>query len=133
MPRDAKRPAAADHDDLYRLIRTDAERIVNELLAVMRKRREHAVDAHMRESAPIGKKGIRAPISEADAHKLEAITMSHATGLALALLQGAVEAFEDQEEGLKLLKEIIESELVEIEQEASFVSQATSRGSTAIN
>ena len=133
MPRDAKRPAAAGHDDLYRLIRTDAERIVNELLAVMRKRREHAVDAHMRESAPIGKKGIRAPISEADAHKLEAITMSHATGLAHALLQGAVEAFEDQEEGLKLLKEIIESELVEIEQEASFVSQATSRGSTAIN
>jgi hypothetical protein len=61
------------------------------------------------------------------------IRMSHSTGFAHALLQGAVDAFEDQKAGLQILKRLIEMELIEMDQDASFANQATSAGSTSIN
>jgi hypothetical protein len=133
MSDDAEKSDSAFRDDLYKQVRTDTERIVNDLLAVMRNRRDDAVDRHLREGSSGTKKGVEKPDTEPDLARLFEIRMSHSTGFAHALLQGAVEAFEDQKAGLELLKRIIEVELVEMEQEARFVNQATSAGSTAIN
>jgi len=133
MPDYAEKSDSAFQGDLYRLVRFDTERIVNDLLAVMRNRREEAVDRHLRDGSFGTKLGIEKAGTEADLDKLTEIRMSHSTGFAHALLQGAVEAFEDQKAGLKLLKKIIEVEIVEMEQDACFVSRATSAGSTAIN
>ena len=133
MPDDAKKSDSMFRGELYKRVRIDTERVVDGLLAVMRDRRQEAVDQHLREG-PFGTKlGIEKAGTEADLAKLIEIRMSHSTGFAHALLQGAVEAFEDQTAGLKLLKKIIEVELVEMEQDARFVSQATSAGSGAIN
>jgi hypothetical protein len=133
MPDDAKKSESAFRGDLYRVIRIDTERVVNEILSVMRQRREEAVDRHMRESSHGARLGLEKTLSESELAKVIEIRMSHSTGFAHALLQGAVEAFEDQKAGLALLKSIIEVELVEMDQDASFVTQATSAGSSAIN
>lgn len=133
MPDEAKKSESAFRGDLYRLIRIDTERVVNDLLSVMRQRREDAVDRHLRESSHGARLGIDKALGESDLAKASEIRMSHSTGFAHAMLQGAVEAFEDQKAGLALLKSIIEVELVEMDQDASFVTQATSPGSSAIN
>jgi hypothetical protein len=133
MPDDAKNSSSAFRGDLYRLIRIDTERAVNDLLAVMRHRREEAVDRHLRDGSPGRPVAIGKPASEDELAAAVDIRMSHSTGFAHALLQGAVEAFEDQKAGLNLLKKLIEVELVEMEQEASFIDQATSPGSSAIH
>jgi hypothetical protein len=133
MPDEAKKSNVDFRGDLYRLIRTDTERNVNELIAALLSRREAAVDRHRRERFSNPKRGAEPTITEADLTKLIEIRMSYSTAFAHALLQGAVEVFEDQKSGLQLLKRLIEMELVEMEQDAGFLSRATSPGSTAIN
>ncbi len=133
MPNDAEKKNSAFCGDIYKRVRTDTERVVNELLAVMRNRCEDAVERHQRDDPSDRTIGVEEPNSEADLTRLIEIRMSHSTGFAHALLQGAVEAFEDHRAGLELLKSIIEVELVEMEQDARFAGQATSAGSTAIN
>lgn len=133
MPDDAKKSNGTFGGEHYSQIRIDTEHAVNELLAVMRVRREEAVDRHLRDNSPDEEIDDGTATTEADSARLTEIMVSHSTGFAHALLQGAVEAFDDQTAGLKLLKRLIEAELVEMEQDANFGSQATSAGSIAIN
>lgn len=133
MTDDATKSNGAKYGDVYRLIRTNTERVVNDLLAVMRHRREDAVDRQLQEAARGRDKRNETRITEVDFARLTEIKMSHSTGFAHALLHGAVEAFEDQKAGLTFLKGVIEAELLEMEEDASFARQATSFGSTAIN
>jgi hypothetical protein len=119
--------------DFYELIRTDTERVINELLAVMRNRRETAVDEHLRNRSFGTKTGNETAVSAVDSARLNEIRTSHSTGFALALLQGAVEAFENERAGLELLKRLIEAEIVEMEQVTRFANKATSAGSPTIN
>ena len=122
-----------DGADLYRLIRIDTERVVNEFLSVMRRRREEAVDAHLRECRPAAPTDAGPLLTDDDLAAALEIRMSHSTGFAHALLQGAVEAFDDQKSGLQILKRLVDMELAEMDQDASIARQATSVGSTAIN
>lgn len=133
MPDDATELKSAMGADYYELIRTDTERVINELLAVMRNRRETAVDEHLENRLCGTKMGSERADSAVDSARLNEIRTSYSTGFALALLQGAVEAFENEREGLEFLKRLIEAELVEMEQDAKFSSKATSAGSTTIN
>jgi hypothetical protein len=122
-----------DGADLYRLIRTDTERVVNEFLAVMRHRREESVEAHLRERRNAAPTDDGPLLTESDLAAALEIRMSHSAGFAHALLQGAVEAFDDQKSGLQILKRLVDLELAEMDQDASIARQATSVGSTAIN
>jgi len=133
MPDDATESKRVLGADFYALIRTDTERVVDELLAAMRIRREKAVDEHLRNRLSGTKTGSEPVATPVELARLSEIRISHSTGFALALLQGAVEAFENQKAGLNLLKRLIDAELVEIEQDADFASKATSAGSPAIN
>ena len=133
MPEDSKKSERAICDDIYRLIRIETERAVGELLSVMRNRSEDAVDRYMRTGSPDAVSGDEAALTESDLDRITEIRMSHSTAFAHALLQGAADAFEDHKAGLTLLKRLIEVELTELEQDASFVNQATSAGSNAIN
>ena len=133
MTDDAIKSNSAKSGDVYRVIRTDTERVVNDLLAVMRHRREDAVDRQLRETSCGPDEHNETTMTEVDFARLTEIKMAHCTGFAHALLQGAVEAFEDQKAGLTFLKDLIEAELLEMEHDASFTRQATSMGSTAIN
>jgi hypothetical protein len=119
--------------DSYRLMRIDTERIVNELLAVMHRRREDAVDRYLHKRHSGTATDGDSNLTEADLATAMEVRMSYSTGFAHALLQGAVEAFEDQKAGLQILKRLIEMELLEMDQDASFANQATSAGSTSIN
>jgi hypothetical protein len=133
MPGGDKKSNEAFSGDSYRLIRIDTERVVNEFLAVMRRRREEAVDKYLQERRSGTATDSENPLTEADLATAMEIRMSHSTGFAHALLQGAVDAFEDQKAGLQILKRLIEMELIEMDQDASFANQATSAGSTSIN
>ena len=133
MTDDAIKFNSAKSGDVYRLIRTDTERVVNDLLAAMRHRREDAVDRQLREISCGPDQPNETTTTKVDFARLTEIKMAHSTGFAQALLQGAVEAFEDQKAGLTFLKSLVEAELLEMEQDACFARQATSMGSTAIN
>ena len=133
MPDDRKKSKTDFRVDYYGLIRCDTEHIVQELLAVMRDRRDESIDRYLRDNRTGAKTRVRTAISETESAKLEEIMLSHSTGFAHALLEGALEAFDDREVGLKLLKELIDVELAEVEQDATFRSRATSAGSFAIN
>jgi len=133
MPDDGTESKSALGADYYEMIRTDTERVINELLAVMRNRREKAVDEHLENRLCGTNTGSERAVSAVDSARLNEIRSSYSTGFALALLQGAVEAFENEREGLELLKRLIEAEIVELEQDMEFASKATSAGSPAIN
>lgn len=133
MSDDASKPCGPDRSELYVTVRTDTERVVNELLTVMRNRREDATQRHMDQECSADNSDGSSATADTESDPLMDIKMSYSSGFAHALLQGAVEAFDDPETGLRLLKRIIETELFEMEQAAEFVSQATAPGSTAIN
>lgn len=133
MPDDSKKAERVICDDIYRLIRIDTERRVDKLLTVLRDRSEDAVDRYMQDGAVADGCEDEAELTEADIGRIAAIRLSHSMAFAHALLQGAADAFEDHKTGLTLLKRLIDVELVELEQEARFVHQATSPGSNAIN
>ena len=133
MPEDPKKPERALCDDIYRLIRVDTERAVNRLLTAMRDRSDDAVNRYMGVGVEETDNDDEAALTEADLDRITEIRLSHSTAFAHALLQGAADAFEDHKAGLTLLKRLIDVEITELEQEASFVGQATSPGSSAIN
>lgn len=128
-----KTPAIDTCGETYRLIRVATERVVNELLAAMRDKREGEVVAHLRERRSSIERRVGKPLSDADLATVMEIRMSHSSGFAHALLQGAVEAFDDQKAGFQLLKRLIEVELADMDAEANLVHQATCPGSRAIN
>ena len=135
MPGNSNKSDQALCDEIYRLIRTNTERAVSKLLVNLRDSSEDAVDQYMR----VGKadteisSGNEPELTEEDLEKIVEIRLSHSAAFAHALLQGAADAFEDQKAGLTLLKQLIDVELTELDQDASFVDRATSRGSAAIN
>lgn len=130
MTDDDRKPDGAD---LYRLIRIDTQRVVDEFLAVMRNRREESVKAHLRDCRTGAPADGDIILTEGDLAAALEIRMSHSTGFAHALLQGAVEAFDDQKSGLQILRRLIELELAELDQEATIARQATTVGSPTIN
>jgi hypothetical protein len=122
-------------DAIYRVVRYDTERAIGRLVTAMRDRSDDAVDRYRRldgaEHDP--EADDEAVLTEDDLDALRVIRLTHSTAFAHALLQGAADAFEDHKAGLVLLKRLIDIELTELEQDASFCQKATSTGSNAIN
>lgn len=135
MPGDSDTPERALCDEIYRVIRFDTERAIDKLVTAMRDRSEDAVDRYMRfgeaDQDPDG--GDEPVLTEDDLDTVRNIRLTHSTAFAHALLQGAADAFEDHKAGLTLLKRLIDAELVELEQDATFLQKATATGSNAIN
>ena len=135
MPENLNKADQARCNEIYRLVRSNTERAVNRLLVSLRDLSDDAVDEYMR----VGKaeteisSGNEPELTEEDLEKIVEIRLSHSAAFAHALLQGAADAFEDQKAGLTLLRQLIDVELTELDQDASFVDRATSPGSPAIN
>lgn len=129
------KPDRALCDEIYRVVRFDTERTIDRLVTEMRDRSDEAVDSYIyvdeAEHDPEG--GDDPVLTAADLDAVRAIRLTHSTAFAHALLQGAADAFEDHKAGLRLLKRLIDIELAEVEQDASFVQKATSTGSKAIH
>ena len=131
MPGKPDKPERALCDAIYRAVRHDTGRAVDKLVAAMRDCRDEAVDRFVRaDDADCDDDPV---ITKDDMDAIRAIRLTHSTAFAHALLQGAVDAFEEPSAGLKLLKRLIDIELTELEQDASFAQKATSVGSSAIN
>lgn len=135
MSRTSDKPERTLCDEIYRAIRFDTERAVDKLVTAMRDRSDDAVDRYMRmgEAESDSEASDEPVLTKDDLDTVRDIRLTHSTAFAHALLQGAADAFEDPKAGLTLLKRLIDIELTEMEQDASFVRKATSTGSNAIN
>jgi len=133
MPGESEKTVRARCDDIYRLVRIDTERAIAKLITALRDRSDDAVDRYLHAAGADSDAGEDSEPTEAELDRITEIRLSHSMAFAHALLQGAADAFEDQKTGLTLLKRLIDVELTELEQDACFVEEATTAGSSAIN
>ena len=118
--------------DLYRTVRDDTLHWVKKLLSAMRDRREKEVCDELAEFRDAGS-SAGTSLTQPELDHIFEVRMAHSAGFAHALLEGAIEAFEDRKTGVESLKRLIEFELSELDREAAFAGQATVAGSRAIH
>jgi hypothetical protein len=137
MPGKPAKSERALCDAIYRAVRHETERAVDKLVVAMRDCSDDAVDRFVRaddaDCEPDPGSGDDPVMTQEDLDSIRAIRLTHSTAFAHALLQGAADAFEEPKAGLTLLRRLIDIELTELEQDASFAQKATSAGSSAIN